>query len=534
MIAAILRAQFLSMRPGARGSTIGLVTSIVWYGIWFAAACVLAVLGRQAEPAVLAHALPLAFLAVFLYWQFIPILSASLGSALDMRKLLPYPIPHRQLFFVEILLRLATAGEMLLVLAGAAFGILSNPAVPWRAAPRILAAIVCFIAFNVFLSSGLRSILERLLTRRKVREALAFFLVMIWMLPRLLVQSDVRLTSLGPAAFFVETMALPWTAAAQSAIPFAGRAFAAPALALLAWMVLAAWFGRRQFERSLRFDPIAAQSTGGLPDRPRRRAYLDRFYRFPALLWRDPLAALVEKELRSLARTPRFRMVFVMGFTFGLAVWLPLTLGRSHSLMPRYFVTIVCVYSLTLLGQVTYWNCFGFDRSAALFYFAAPQPIAQVLVAKNIAVLAAIYLEVAILGAIAALLPVPFGLAQFAETLAVMSVCSVYMLAMGNIASVRYARPLNPERVSQGGASARFQGLVFLAYPLALLPVGLAYLARYAFDSEWAFAIVLTMAAAVAAIVYSVALTSAAAQAARLRELLIQDLSRSEGPVIAD
>jgi hypothetical protein len=32
------------------------------------------------------------------------------------------------------------------------------------------------------------------------------------------------------------------------------------------------------------------------------------------------MGAIVEKELRSLARTPRYRMVFVMGFSFGLMV----------------------------------------------------------------------------------------------------------------------------------------------------------------------------------------------------------------------
>ena len=45
----------------------------------------------------------------------------------------------------------------------------------------------------------------------------------------------------------------------------------------------------------------------------------DRFFRLPSLVLPDPLAAIVEKELRSLARTPRFRTVFIMGFTFGLA-----------------------------------------------------------------------------------------------------------------------------------------------------------------------------------------------------------------------
>ena len=112
---------------------------------------------------------------------------------------------------------------------------------------------------------------------------------------------------------------------------------------------------------------------------------------------RDPLAAIVEKELRSLARTPRFRMVFVMGFTFGLMVWLPpdrrAPRARPES-APNNYLVVVCVYSLTLLGQVTYWNCFGFDRSAAVLYFAAPQPFSSVLARQEHRRLCFIYLEV--------------------------------------------------------------------------------------------------------------------------------------------
>ena len=71
-----------------------------------------------ADAANLRIYLPLGSLGVFLYWQLMPIASASMGSALDLRKLLAYPIPHAKLFTVEVLLRLTTAIEMLIVLAG--------------------------------------------------------------------------------------------------------------------------------------------------------------------------------------------------------------------------------------------------------------------------------------------------------------------------------------------------------------------------------------------------------------------------------
>ena len=50
-----------------------------------------------------------------------------------------------------------------------------------------------FVLFNLLLASGVRSLLERLLTRRKVRELLSFcLLAMLWMVPRVLVQAGTR------------------------------------------------------------------------------------------------------------------------------------------------------------------------------------------------------------------------------------------------------------------------------------------------------------------------------------------------------
>ena len=244
-----------------------------------------------------------------------------------------------------------------------------------------------------------------------------------------------------------------------------------------------------------------------------------------------------EKELRSLSRTPRFRMVFVMGFTFGLLVWFPMIVthrpGRSAEPSP-YFLLIVCLYALTLLGQVSYWNCFGFDRSATAFYFAAPVPISKVLIGKNLASLFFIYLEVLILTSVTLALRLSAGWQRAVESLLVMGICSLYTLALGNISSVRYPRGLNPERVSQGGSSGKFQGLIFLLYPVTLLPVGLAYLARYAFNSELIFAIGLAVAAIIGGVLYSMSMESAAYSALDRRETIVAELSKGEGPVMAE
>jgi ABC-2 type transport system permease protein len=332
----------------------------------------------------------------------------------------------------------------------------------------------------------------------------------------------------------MEHVAWPWTAAAWAAL---GHSELSALLSLAGWTLLAGWFGRSQFERNLRFDAVAAQATPLTNGASPAQAAAEAFFRFPARWLRDPLAAIVEKELRSLARTPRYRMVFVMGFSFGLMVWLPMILGNRagrNTTLSRHFLTVVCVYALTLLGQVSFWNCFGFDRSAALIYFAAPQPLAKTFAGKNLAALVFIYLEVFILTGVTSLFGVNLGTAQILETLLVIGICSLYMLALGNISSVQYPRGLNPERVSQGGASSRFQALIMLLYPVSLVPVLLAYVARYAFNSELAFYLVLGFAAVVGAVLYWIAMDSAVSTATHHRERIMRDLSNADGPIASN
>jgi ABC-2 type transport system permease protein len=537
MIAAILRAQFLSMRmAGRRGAILSVITAIVWYGIWTAVAVAACFAVSRAEADWLRTFLPLGLLGICVYWQAMPILSASMGSSLDMRKLLVYPAPHGKLFFVETLLRLTTGLEMVMVLAGGAVGLLRNRAAGgWQAAPRTLAAVSIYMLFNLLLASGTRSLLVRLLSRRRVRELLVFFLLMLWMVPRfLLMTGRLHAGSLHGAGGAIQIAGWPWTAAAHAAL---GDSTSIALLSICGWTLLAGWFGRTQFERGLRFDAAAAQATPLRNGVTRWQSLAEIFYRFPRLIFRDPLAAVVEKELRSLSRTPRYRMVFVMGFSFGLMVWLPMILGsraQRHSALSQHFLTVICVYALTLLGQVSYWNCFGFDRSAAQIYFAAPPPLATTLAGKNIATLVFIYLEVAILVGITTALRVSFGYVQVLETLVVVGVCALYMMALGNISSVQYPRALNPVQVSQGGASSRFQALAFLLYPLSLIPVFLAYLARYAFNSEIVFSLVLAFAAVIGVAVYWIAMDSAVHSAIARREKIIQDLSQGEGPIASD
>ncbi len=529
MIAAILRAQWLSTRMGAgRGAVFGAITAVLWYGLWTAAAVAAGIFLSRAGGSTVLSAVPLGMLLVCFYWQIVPVFSASMGAGLDLRRLLVYPLPPGHLFFIELLLRLASGTEMVLMLLGGSVGLLANRSYGGPAAvPRIVSPLLLFVLFNVLAASGMRSLLERIMARRKVREMAAVILALMWGLPRIYLRTGSAVKSWNGPASGLQRAGFPWTAAAQTTLGLSWL----PMLWLALWVVAALVFARRQFDRTLRYDAMAMQATP-LTARPSAWASLaEQFYRLPGLFLRDPLAGIAEKELRSLARTPRFRMVFIMGFTFGLMVWFPSMIGHHgyQSAPPSpYFLPTVCLYALTLMGQVTYWNCFGFDRSASALYFVAPQPIRQTLLGKNVAALLFIYLEVLILTLVTAILRIIPGWSGIIEMLVVVGVCSLYMLALGNLSSVNYPRALVAERATQGArGGARFQGLIFLFYPITLLPVFLAYLARYAFDSQLAFVLVLSIAAIIGGVLYGIAMESAVNTAHRRREAILAELSRS-------
>ena len=77
------------------------------------------------------------------------------------------------------------------------------------------------------------------------------------------------------------------------------------------------------------------------------------------------------------------------------------------------------------------------------------------------------------------------------------------------------------------------QAILFLIYPIAFIPIGLAYLARYAFDSEIAFFAILALDAGIAALAYKISLDSAVVTAEQLKEQMVTALSRGEGPITA-
>jgi ABC-2 type transport system permease protein len=525
-MAAVIWAQWRSMRnylPRSRGnSVVNALVGFAWYGSWVLGAFALGLVCAESKPEMLLSFLPPGFLLATLYWQFIPVLMASTGMSLDLRRLVVYPIPHSQLFTLESVLRITAAIEMVVMVLGAVIGLLMNRAVPIWGGP----SLVFFIAFNLLLSAGLRDLLGRLMARKRIRELLVFVMVMMAALPQLFLQSGTPkhvapFLSLGTAWF------LPWVASTRLAI---GVNPALPFVIMIGWAGLAYAFGKWQFERNLKFDPAESQATS--EESPSRLDSLTQtFFRLPSRLFPDPLGAMVEKEFRSLSRTPRFRMVFVMGFSFTLLVWLPLVFreNKEATFLSGHYLTVVCSYALLLISEVCIWNIFGFDRSAAQAYFALPVSISQVLRAKNLAALLFILLDVCCVLLTCMLLRFPITAGSVAEAFGVVITVTVYLISVGNVISLRYPKPVDPEQTWKRTAAGSVQSFLMLVYLLGSIPILLAFGARYAFESEWAFYGMLLIDMLVGLVIYWVALDSAIETTKQKREQILGILSRGEG-----
>src|SRR5579863_3225707 len=101
---AIVWAQWRSVRnhlPGANKSGLAftILIGLAWYGGFAVMAALLGtVMSDPNDISGIQKILPTILLISFLYWQLIPVLMASMGSSIDLKKLLVYPVPYSQLF----------------------------------------------------------------------------------------------------------------------------------------------------------------------------------------------------------------------------------------------------------------------------------------------------------------------------------------------------------------------------------------------------------------------------------------------------
>jgi hypothetical protein len=323
---------------------------------------------------------------------------------------------------------------------------------------------------------------------------------------------------------------VPWRWTAHLA---RGQMSVAALFGLTLWVVLGAWFGYFQFRRGLHFDEAAAESANRAPaERAGRTPLLERIADLPLRIFPEPLATLVQKELLTLPRVPRFRMLFLMGAFFSLIVFLPFLSkpggAPNPGFMQQNFLTIVVLYSMLLLTEPLFANVFAYDRKAAQAYYVLPVRFSTVLIAKNLTAGLFIMLEIVLVCLVTRVFGITLATPRLLESLATVLVFAAFLLAIGNLTSVRYARAVDATNPWRGKGSGKGGGWLMLVYVVTAPAAVIAHLARYAFDSELAFFAVLGSALLIAIMTYIVTFDSAIEAADKGREQFLAALGEGE------
>ena len=528
-ILAVAWAQFRISRNHLPRTSFGTVISwfflSLWYGLYAALAIALVLKIPEFSMALLIKWLPSGLLAVFLFWQVIPLFTLSSGWSLQLNKLQIYPVRNNALFALETVLRITSAPEMIIVLTGAVLGLLRRPDLP-PLAPLIL---FLFIPLNLFLQLAIRDLILHSFERNRFRELFAIVVISVGIFPQLILRTGLGI-ALKPYFFVAAgSHVAPWYEAAALGL---GRFNLLDAILLVFWIAASVALARWIFTKSLLADD-SFQTTVVSPTRQAVDAR-SRISSWPGRIFKDPLAALLQKELQSLVRMPRFRVLFGMSCILGIVVFVPAALNSADPaahFMRNNLIPVVNVYGLLLLSDTLLLNAFGLDRGGAQTYFVTPVSLGTVLKAKNLTAIIFVILQSAVILLVATFSRAPITPMGVVSGLLASAVVTVFLLAVGNLTSLTMARPIDPKQTFKKQAGAKMQ-IWLLGCSLALFVlVGFAFFARYALQSDWIFLAVLGFEFVCGLIVYRLGLESAVTRGLRNRETIVELLSKNASPV---
>ena len=531
-VLTIAWAQFRTMRNHLPRTTVGTLLvwllSLLWYGMFAALAFFLALELWRIPVGSLHQWLPVCLLGVFAFWQLVPLFTLSSGWSLQLNKLQIYPVSTASLFSIEVLLRITSAPEMMVVLVGGFIGLLRHPAVPlWSPF-----ALLLFIPLNLFLSLAIRELILHSFNRNRFREIVTLLLVSVGVLPQLIFRTQSGRRIVAPYFFsLARNRFAPWHNVAALSL---ARFTALDVLLILAWTGVAYLLARRLFAKSLlqedtiRAGPLSTATT------PARR-FSTGLTTLPSRLFSDPLAALLQKEFQSLLRMPRFRVTFGMACVFSVVIFLPIAFneltGGRDSFVSQNFLVMVTLYGLLMLSDSLLLNVFGLDRRASQIYFVAPIPFATVLKAKNLTAICFIIIQSAVVLCVASLIRISVGALNIVNAVAAAAVVALFFLCVGNLTSVAMARPIDPTQTFRKQAGGKMQLWLLLSSLGMFLLVGFAFLARWASQRSWALLAVLLIEFLIGLITYRIATQSAVERADRDREQILEALSKGPSPV---
>ena len=522
---AIFWAQLRITRNHFPRTSFGTLLSASVTGIWYMLFILFAVLLARALQAAPLIQLPLllsvGLLAVFAYMLVVPLATISAGWSLQLDKLQAFPISNDTLFLIEVLLRLTSSPEMVILLMGGLIGLELRRDI----FPLAPLAIFLFLSFSLFIQLAVRDFLLHSLAKSRYRELFAVLFVSFALVPQLLANKRILLIVKPYMLALANGRLTPWHATAGisiGAFPLEGIA------GILGWNAIAWLLARGQFMKSLRREDSFRQPGLFGKEVSRRLDVIGYLTRSMP----DPFGCLVEKEFRSLLRMPRFRVLFGMACVFSIIVFMPIAMQVGQtSFLGQNALPITSMYGMLLLSDVLLLNIFGFDRGATQLFFVTPASLSGIVRAKNLVAVVFVGLQSLLVPLFLFVVRVKFSWFSLGAGCFSAAVETLFLLSAGNLLSVYIPRPIDPRTSFRQQSGAKPQ-LWLLGCTLGMfLLVSAAYFARWATDRDWVLLAVLSLEIAVGLIVYRISLESTIEHALSSSEAIVTALSRNASPV---
>jgi len=467
---------------------------------------------------------------IFLWWQAFPIFVAGIGSSFEFGRLLRFPISSRAFYLLGLgygLSDFAAISSICWIFAMIA----AAAAARANLLPTMLVVSLLFVILNLTMERLVGSWLEKLLAKRKTRE---LFL-------GLFVLSMISLNFLGPVLqrwgkglgprfreYFAYLSWLPASLAGEAVraaaiantrgtlMGVAGLFAWACLLTLLLWQRYAAQYGGEEISESP--APVVvkkkAQKQADSSDLPR--------------LISPQVAGVVVKEFRYLMRNGFAVMslvippIMVLFFTLQFG---PGSVLKEHSFKPALFFPGIMAYMILILLSPAY-NSFAYEGKGIQTYFMAPVRFQDVLLGKNLFLVALVLFELAISLSLLTLRVGWPGMPMFASTVTAGAFAVSGQITIANWSSLSFPKKMEIGKMK----GQRNSGVaVWTAFGAQILLGGIC--AVILFAGQWtgnpwfpAFAFTALTAAALGGYVSSLGALNRLAETKK--ELLIETLCR--------
>jgi ABC-2 type transport system permease protein len=476
--------------------------------------------------------LSLIFLGLLVWWQLFPILLAGFAPQFSFKSLLRFPLNFSTFYLVGLAYGLADAAAVAAVIWMAAMiagTLVSQPS----AVPAMLLVCALFAAMNVTIERLLGAWLEKLLSKRRSREAL-FGLFILFMVSLQFLNPLLQKHGSEVKALIHAVLPYLWLLPSSFAGDFVARAsegrWSAGLLELAGLMVYALIFSWLLWRRYAKLYAGEELSEGIAPAAKANRTLSEDVDDTDSLGFLPPqVGAVFRKELRYLKRNSFlfFSLVIppLMVFFFSMQIAGSRSGPFRKGISPDMFFPGMMAYLVLILIAPSY-NSFAHESRGIQSYFMSPVRFREILLGKNLMTVVIVFVElvlcVILVGVRGGFPSAPVLLA----TLMAMIFSVVGQLTIANWSSISFPKKMDFGKM-QGQRNSGMS--VFLMFGVQLVLGGISALILFSgrwTDSPWLPAQLFTVLAAAAIGGYFASLDSLTHLAEAKKEVLIETLCR--------